>query len=577
MAKTMFVGLTASVLVGILCASAIITLVHSTKIHHRRHNLHSSIHHTTLKARRTKGNSLCATALHKESCELMLSKLAPKPSKDHAGLEASCVEASQSEIFTKFIDVKITELEKAVKLSADVANGTVGDRTAAAKADCRKLLMGALQYARAAYAHARDKDLKGLTAEAENIQHMLTASMTYMYTCVDSFEDTTLNAEMEGILSNATVMGSNALGVINTISSTAAKTKTLQPTSMKLMVYDADQQGYPTWLSSRDRKLVQEDSPKPDAVVAKDGSGQFKTINDALEKIPVNHTGRYVIYLKAGVYDEIVKVPRETKNLYMYGDGADKSVVTGKLSNVETQVTTRLTATFTIEGQNFTAKSIGFKNSAGAVNHQAVALRISGDFGAFFKCSFDGFQDTLYTHTGRQFFRECNVSGTIDFIFGNSAVVFQNCLITCNRPLDNQQNTITAHGRTDPNMKTGVVLQNCRIVADKGLVPDKEKLPSYLGRPWKMYSRAVVMESFIDDYIHPEGWYPWNGDFALKTLYFAEYGNTGPGANTTGRVKWPTFHVITKADATQFTAGPFINANEWLASTGVPNYLGFKA
>ncbi|KAJ3701947.1 hypothetical protein LUZ61_005652 [Rhynchospora tenuis] len=574
MAKNVVVGLISSVLAVILCVGAIITLVHSTK--NARYDVPSSIH-TTSKVRMTR-NSLCATALHKESCELMLSKLAPKrSSKADPGLEASCVESSQSEIFKKFIDVKISELEKAVKLSADVANGTVGDRTAAAKADCRKLLTGALQYARAAYAHARDKDLKGLTAEADEIQHMLTASMTYMYTCVDSFEDTNLNAEMDSILSNATVMGSNALGVINSISSSAAKTKSLRPTSMKLMVYDADQQGYPTWLSSGERKLLQEDSPKPDAVVAKDGSGQFKTINNAIEAVPANHTGRYVIYVKAGEYDEIVKVPRGTNNVFMYGDGANKSIVNGKLSNVETQVTTRLTATFTVEGQNFTAKDIGFKNSAGAVNHQAVALRISGDFGAFFKCSFDGFQDTLYTHTGRQFFRECNVSGTIDFIFGNSAVVFQNCIITCNRPLDNQQNTITAHGRTDPNMKTGVVLQNCKIVADKALEADKAKIPSYLGRPWKMYSRAVVMESSIDDYIHPDGWFPWNGDFALKTLYFAEYGNTGPGSNTTGRVKWPTFHVITKADATQFTAGPFINANTWLASTGVPNYLGFKA
>jgi len=310
--------------------------------------------------------------------------------------------------------------------------------------------------------------------------------------------------------------------------------------------------------------------------VAKDGSGQYKTINDAVKAIPANHPGRYVIYVKAGVYNEIVSVPKGKNNVLMYGDGADKSIVTGDISNVKNQVTTRLTATFTVEGNNFIAKDMGFRNTAGAVNHQAVALRISGDFGAFFKCRFDGFQDTLYTHAGRQFFRECTVSGTIDFIFGNSAVVFQNCVIVCNRPMDNQLNTVTAHGRTDPNMKTGIVLQNCQFVADKALEPDRLKIASYLGRPWKLYSRTVVMESSIGDLIRPEGWVAWDGDFALKTLYYAEYGNTGPGAATAGRVKWLGFHVITKAVATQFTAGPFINSNNWIASTGAANYLGFN-
>ncbi|KAJ1695868.1 hypothetical protein LUZ63_012566 [Rhynchospora breviuscula] len=222
-------------------------------------------------------------------------------------------------------------------------------------------------------------------------------------------------------------------------------------------------------------RVFNQKNPKPNAVVAKDRSGQFKTINDAIKAIPVNH-----------------------------------------------QVTTRLTATFTVEGQNFIAKDIGFRNTTGAENHQAIALCISGDFDAFYKCRykcrFDGFQDTLYTHIGRQFFSECTVSGTIDFIFGNSTVVFQNCIIICNRPLDNQQNTITAH--------------------DKALEADKAKMPSYLGRPWKLYSRAVIMESSIGNYIHPKGWFPWNGNFALKTLYFTEYGNTGLGASTTGKVKW---------------------------------------
>ncbi|KAJ4765296.1 Pectinesterase [Rhynchospora pubera] len=570
MAKKFVVGLLATVLIGVVCAGAIIALVNTTK----KARSDSDDGSSSLSATSKPMSAMCSSALYKESCEHTMSQISPNSS------------ASPAEVFKSFVDIALKEFESAARHSAEVTKAKLAgsdSKTAAAVSDCEKLLEDALDHMKGVSSLA-DKDITNLTAEADNISHMLSSSMTYLYTCVDGFEDSKLKAEMDSALNNATEMSSNVLGVITSIASLVEKLETdlnmlpTQGTNRKLLGYDMDRHGNPTWLSAGDRKLLQAAaSPKPNAVVAKDGSGQFKTINDAIKAIPVNHPGRYVIYVKAGVYDEIVMVTKDKNNVFMYGDGADKSIVTGKLSNVETQVTTRLTATFTVEGQNFIAKDMGFRNTAGAENHQAVALRISGDFGAFYKCRFDGFQDTLYTHTGRQFFRDCTVSGTIDFIFGNSAVVFQNCVIICNRPLDNQQNTITAHGRTDPNMKTGVVLQNCQIVADKALEADKAKLPSYLGRPWKLYSRAVIMESSIGDYIHPEGWFPWNGDFALKTLYFAEYGNTGPGASTAGRVKWGTFHVITKADATQFTAGAFINANNWLASTGVPNYLGFKA
>jgi hypothetical protein len=142
--------------------------------------------------------------------------------------------------------------------------------------------------------------------------------------------------------------------------------------------------------------------------------------------------------------------------------------------------------------------------------------------------------------------------------------------------MDNQQNSVTAHGRTDPNMKSGLVIQNCRLVPDQKLFPDRFKIPSYLGRPWKEFSRLVIMESTIADFIKPEGYMPWNGDFGIKTLYYAEYNNRGPGAGTSKRVNWPGFHVITRKDAEQFTAGPFIDGATWLKFTGTPHILGFK-
>ncbi|KAJ3679653.1 hypothetical protein LUZ60_017664 [Juncus effusus] len=389
---------------------------------------------------------------------------------------------------------------------------------------------------------------------------------------------------MDNILSNTTMLSSNALGVLTSISSFMEKLNVnlndlpLNVPHRRLMGYDMDSKNYPTWLSAGDRKLLASEDRhrlKPNAVVAKDGSGNYKTINDAIKGMPKTYKGRYVIYVKEGVYAETVTVTKEKANLYMYGDGSQKTRVTGHKSFAD-GLTTMDTATFSVEAPGFICKSMGFANTAGAERHQAVAFRITGDFGAFFNCRFDGYQDTLYTQARRQYFRNCVVSGTIDFIFGNSAVVFQNCLIIVRRPMDNQQNTVTAHGRKDPNMKTGIVIQNCRIQPDDRLSKDRLNIPSYLGRPWKEYSRTVVMESTIGDLIRPEGWMPWNGDFALKTLYYAEFANRGPGANTARRVKWPGFRVINKNDAAQFTVGPFINGNMWLKYTAIPHLLGFK-
>jgi pectinesterase len=231
------------------------------------------------------------------------------------------------------------------------------------------------------------------------------------------------------------------------------------------------------------------------------------------------------------------------------------------------------------EGNGFICKSMAFVNTAGPDGHQAVALHTQGDFSVFFNCRFEGYQDTLYVHAGRQFFRNCEVLGTIDFIFGNSAALFQNCLMTVRKPMDSQANMVTAHGRTDLNMPTGIVLQGCKIVPEQALFPVRLTIPSYLGRPWKEYARTVVMESTIGDLIKPEGWAEWMGDLGLKTLYYAEYANTGPGAGTSKRVTWPGYRVIGQAEATIFTAGVFFVYDgaeiSWLQKSGTRNVKGF--
>lgn len=220
---------------------------------------------------------------------------------------------------------------------------------------------------------------------------------------------------------------------------------------------------------------------------------------------------------------------------------------------------------------------MGFHNTAGPEKHQAVALRVQSDMSAFYNCRMDAFQDTLYAQTHRQFYRSCAISGTVDFIFGDSSVVLQNCLITVRKPMDNQFNIVTAHGRKDKYEPTGIVLHNCRILPEKKLEPTRFKTLTYLGRPWKEYSRTVIMESFLGDFIQPQGWKEWEGDFALDTLFYAEYGNWGPGAKTDKRVNWKGYKVIKDMkEAQEYTVGPFIQGDSWLKDTGAPYLLGLK-
>ncbi len=199
-----------------------------------------------------------------------------------------------------------------------------------------------------------------------------------------------------------------------------------------------------------------------------------------------------------------------------------------------------------------------------------MALRVGADQSVINRCRIDAYQDTLYTHSNRQFFRDSYIIGTVDFIFGNAAVVFQNCKIVARKPMSGQANMVTAQGRIDPNQATGNSIQKCDIIASPDLKPVKGSTRSYLGRPWKEYSRTVVMQSYIGDHIDPTGWSVWDKDFALKTLYYGEYNNRGPSAGTSKRVKWSGYHVITNAqEAKKFTVAGLIQGGTWLKSTGV--------
>ncbi|CAL9045859.1 unnamed protein product [Musa banksii] len=333
--------------------------------------------------------------------------------------------------------------------------------------------------------------------------------------------------------------------------------------------------GFPEWVSAGDRKLLQaQPAAVANAVVAQDGSGNYTTVEAAVAAAPAESPRRYVIYVKKGVYKENVEVKKKKWNLMLVGDGMGQTVISGSRSYVDGWTTYR-SATFAVAGKGFIARELTIENTAGPQKHQAVALRSDSDLSVFYRCGFSGYQDTLYAHSLRQFYRECRIAGTVDFIFGNAAAVFQNCQVFPRRALPGQKNSVTAQGRKDPNQNTGFSLQFCNVSADADLHGSANSTATYLGRPWKAYSRAVFMQSYLGSVIRSEGWLEWDGTFALSTLYYAEYMNYGPGSGLGRRVKWPGYHALSDATmAANFTVARFIDGNSWLPSTGVKYIAG---
>ncbi|KAM3685284.1 hypothetical protein ACJW31_11G106100 [Castanea mollissima] len=440
-------------------------------------------------------------------------------------------------------------LERALKAQSNIFSlgpKCKNAREKAAWADCLELYE---------YTHLRlnktiDPNVKCSQTDA---QTWLSTALTNLETCRAGFIELGVPENLLPLMSNnVSKLISNALA-LNKVPYTAPSYK----------------HGFPTWVKPGDRKLLQSSStPKANIVVAQDGSGNYKTIKEAISAASSQSgSGRFVIYVKAGTYKENVEI--KLKNIMLVGDGIGRTIVTGSKS-VGGGSTTFNSATIAVVGDGFIARDITIRNTAGAANQQAVALRSGSDLSVFYRCSLEGYQDTLYVHSQRQFYRECDIYGTVDFIFGNAAVVLQNCNIYARYP-PNKTNTLTAQGRTDPNQNTGISIHDCTVKAASDLKASQSSVTTYLGRPWKEYSRTVFMKTYLDSLIAPAGWMEWSGSFALKTLYYAEYANTGPGSSTTKRVNWPGYHVITSASvATQYTVANFISGGSWLPATNVP-------
>ncbi|CAK9145707.1 unnamed protein product [Ilex paraguariensis] len=249
--------------------------------------------------------------------------------------------------------------------------------------------------------------------------------------------------------------------------------------------------------------------PEFNTNVALDGSGDFNNISNAVNVAPNYSKQKYYIKIKAGTYNEHVFIGREKTNIAFIGED--------------------------IRGDGFIAKHITFRNSAGQTNGQAVAMKCSSSFSALYRCRFDAYQDTLYVQTGIQFYRECEVFGTIDIIFGDATVVFQNCGVYVYNPGKGHSNVITAQGRSSTKYVSGISLHNCTIKAANDLNPG---VRTYLGRPWRPFSTVVIMQSCLGDIVDPEGWHRWdNNTSTLATLYYGEYQNNGPGSNISKRVR----------------------------------------
>ena len=280
-------------------------------------------------------------------------------------------------------------------------------------------------------------------------------------------------------------------------------------------------------------------------VVAQDGSGNYKTVQEAINAVTDNNTAVTEILIKPGIYKERIVIPKEKINITLIGENAVATVLTfdnyaTKLDTAGKPLGTSRTASFYVYAAGFTAKNITFQNSAGPVG-QALAIYVDGDKAAFFNCRFLGFQDTIYTHGfgSREYYSDCYIEGTVDFIFGSSTAFFEKCTIFCK----NNGRYITAASTPD-SVKYGYVLVDCKIIGDAAAGSIA------LGRPWRPYAKVVYLNCNLGNVISAEGWDNWRNAANEKTAYYAEYKNSGPGYKPTGRVKWA--HELSDAEAKDY-------------------------
>ncbi len=270
----------------------------------------------------------------------------------------------------------------------------------------------------------------------------------------------------------------------------------------------------------------------PDAIVATDGSGQFRSVQVAISAAPLQTdpaAPRWTIFVKNGTYRERIYVQRERGYIAVIGEDAVKTIITfdlnAKLPGPDGKpIGTFHTPTVQVDGDGMVWENLTMANSAGPVG-QALALRVDGDRVVFRHCRFLGWQDTILVNRGRHYFADCYIEGHVDFIFGAATAYFERCHIHCLR-----DGYITA-ASTPQGAACGFVFSDCTITGAEGV-------QTYLGRPWRNYAQTVFVRTEMSAVVRPEGWNNWKKPDAEKTTYYAEFESSGPGAQPTQRAAW---------------------------------------
>lgn len=301
-------------------------------------------------------------------------------------------------------------------------------------------------------------------------------------------------------------------------------------------------------------------------VVAKDGSGDFKTIQEAINAAKGFPDKRVNITIKNGVYREKVEIYEWNNRMSLIGEDRGKTIITyddyfDKLNLGRNS--TFHTPTLLVRGNDFYAVNLTIENTAGEVG-QAVALGVNADRVLIENCSITGNQDTLYT-TGegfRQYYKDCYIEGTTDFIFGQATALFQNCTI------HSKTNSFITAASTPKEVPFGYVFINCKLTGKDGL----EKV--YLGRPWRTYAKTVFLNCTMEDHIIAEGWDNWSNQEAEKNTFYAEYKCNGPGFKPDRRVSWS--HQLINSQAKEYTVENILrNSESQDSNEGKPWYLKF--
>ena len=278
----------------------------------------------------------------------------------------------------------------------------------------------------------------------------------------------------------------------------------------------------------------------PDTIfVARDGTGEFRTIDEAIEVCRAFMDYHKVIFVKNGTYKEKLIIPQWLQNIEICGESAEKTIITyDDHANINKMGTFR-TYTLKIEANAITLKNLTIENNSARLG-QAVALHTEGDRLVFVNCRFIGHQDTIYTGmpATRLFFKDCYICGTTDFIFGPSTAWFENCTI------ESLINSYVTAASTPQEQAYGYVFNNCRLIAAEGVNE------VYLGRPWRDYGYTLFMNCDLGAHIRPEGWHHWE-QHREQTARYLEYNNRGPGANPQSRVPWS--RQLSKKEAEKIT------------------------